>query len=98
MSKNRYSARIDENQPYIVEELRKIQGVTVELDCNDIIVGYQGVNFWFEIKDPAKLTKDGRLPLAQMKQSQIDLLRDWKGQYSIVSDIDEILQIMGFSK
>ena len=98
MSKYRQAAKVDANQSGIVKQLRSIPGVTVAPGHDDILIGWKGQTFWMEIKDPAKLTKDGRLPLAQMKPSQIDLLREWKGQYNIVSDIDEILQIMGINR
>ena len=98
MSKYRKDAAVDENQPEIVKQLRGIPGVSVEPGHDDLLVGCRGVTYWFELKNPAKLTKNGRLPIAQMKRAQIDLLRSWRGQYNIVSDIDEILEIIGVTR
>ena len=59
MSKNRYSARADANQPEIVKQLRKM-GMSVQCNMDDILIGWKGKNYWIEIKDPAKtLKKDG---------------------------------------
>lgn len=97
MSKNRYSKAVDENQPHIVASLRKLNGVTVELDCNDILVGYKGRNYFIEIKDPSKtLRKDGRIKTDIFKKSQIDLMRSWKGQYSICWTFMDCLDVIGY--
>lgn len=66
----RRAARVDDNQPSIVDDLRKIPGFTVRSLASvgegfpDIAVGLLGVTGLYEIKDPAKspsarkLTKD----------------------------------------
>ena len=36
MSKFRRAAKIDKNQPYIVDELRKIPGISVQVGMDDI--------------------------------------------------------------
>ncbi|MGR3221210.1 MAG: hypothetical protein ACUZ8H_15555 [Candidatus Anammoxibacter sp.] len=96
MSKHRRAARIDENQPEIVKALRKIPGVTVELGHDDILVGYQGVTYWFEIKDPGAVSKrTGEILDSEKKDSQKKLESEWKGQYSIVWNIDQILAEIG---
>ncbi len=51
MSKNRYSARTDNNEAEIVKALRKM-GYSVQVGMDDILVGTKGLNFWLEIKDP----------------------------------------------
>lgn len=99
MSKNRYGKRIDANQPEIVEQLLELPCVTVELDRDDIYVGYKGVNYWIEIKDPKRtLRQDGRIRPDTFKESQIDLLRDWTGQYAIAWTFEEVLDIIGFRR
>lgn len=51
--------RVDANQAQIVKELRDA-GCSVQClhevgkGCPDILVGYEGYNFLFEIKDPSK--------------------------------------------
>ena len=93
----RLRPRSDANQPSIVAALRKM-GMSVIVDCNDILVGYKGVNWWFEIKDPHKtLRKDGRIRAADsvFKDEQVRLMRDYRGQYKIVWTLEEILEEMG---
>jgi len=96
LSKHRRAARIDSNQPEIVKALRKIPGVTVHLDMDDILVGYKGVNYWYEIKDPEKLfKKDGTFNKGEIKPSQVKLIDGWMGHYKIVWSLDMILEDIG---
>jgi len=98
MSKYRQAAKIDSNQPDIVKALRKINGVTVELNHDDILVGYKGLTFWFEIKTPESVsTKTGLILESAKKPSQKKLEKEWKGHYRIISNIDEILTDIGLS-
>lgn len=91
--------RIDANQPAIVKALRAIAGVSVQLDMDDILVGYKGRCYWFEIKDPEKLfNKKGGVNNAAIKDSQRKLVAEFKGHYSIVWDIDQILEEIGIKK
>lgn len=99
MSKYRQAAKIDANQPDIVKDLRKIKGVTVELNHDDILVGYKGITYWYEIKTPESVSKQTGLILESAKKpSQIRLEKEWKGHYRIVSNIDEILSDIGISQ
>jgi hypothetical protein len=66
--------RIDSNQPDIVKELRD-KGYSVEVGHDDILVGYQGRTYWYEIKTGAR---------AEIKESQLKLLDTFKGHYKIV--------------
>ena len=94
MSKNRYSARADANQPEIVKQLRKL-GMSVQCGMDDILVGWQGKNYWIEIKDPEKtLKKDGSYKSTALKDSQKKLLAEWKGQYSVCHSLERILEVM----
>jgi hypothetical protein len=108
MSKYRQAAAVDSNQSKIVKALRKIPGVSVHTGVDDIFVGYSrknigffctvNFNYWYEIKSPDTLNKDGRSKRSAFKKSQIDLLRDWKGHYKIVWTLDEILDDIGITK
>lgn len=87
-------ARIDGNQKQIVEQLRRL-GVTVlhthQLkNCFDILVGYEGKNYAFEIKDGSK-PKSAR-QLTEGEQKFFDI---WKGQVNKVESIEEICKIIG---
>tara|TARA_R110000822_G_C15338773_1_gene495904 strand:- start:26015 stop:26308 length:294 start_codon:yes stop_codon:yes gene_type:complete len=94
MSKNRYSARADANQPKIVSQLRKM-GYSVMTGHDDIFIGHNGKNYWIEIKDPEKtLLKDGTWKAGALKDSQIKLLEEWQGQYDAVHSIEQILEII----
>lgn len=44
MSKHRYAASVDKNQPEIVKALRKIPGVTVQVGMDDILIGRNGMD------------------------------------------------------
>lgn len=82
----RRAARIDENQPEIVEALRAIEGVTVEVNHDDLLVGYAGNTYWYEIKVG---------PKSEIKKSQYKLLDEWTGHYKIVWSLQMILNDMG---
>lgn len=86
-SHRRQAARIDANQPEIVKALRKLDGVSVELDKDDILVGYQGATYWIEIKTG---------PKAKIKESQKKLVENWQGHYAICWNIDQILYEIGY--
>ena len=86
MSRARRVKRTDLNQPAIVKALRDISGVTVQLDVDDILVGYKGRTYWFEIKES---------PKSNIQPSQINLTENWKGHYKIVWSLDMILADMG---
>lgn len=87
--------RIDSNQPDIVKALRSIPGVTVEPDHDDIIVGFRGATYWFEIKEPGAVGKDGRVRPSELRPSQQRLLATFTGHYQVVWCLDQILQAIG---
>ena len=96
MSKYRRAAKIDSNQPEIVDALRGIPGVTVQVGMDDILVGHKGRNYWFEIKEPGFVSKKtGSVLKSGIKDSQHKLLEHWTGHYSIVWNVDQILAEMG---
>lgn len=83
--------RVDANQKQIVAALRKIPGVTVHLThmvadgFPDIVVGYKGRNYLFEIKDGSKP------PSAQKLTPDEQVFHDtWKGQVNIATCFDDI--------
>jgi hypothetical protein len=85
MSKYRRAAKVDSNQPGIVEELLKHAGVSVALKHDDILVGYDGVTKWYEIKRDRK---------AEIKPGQEKLRQTWQGHYAIVTSAEEIIADM----
>ena len=78
----RRAARVDANQPALVKELRDA-GYSVATGHDDILVGRNGITLWVEVKASEKKK-------AQLKPSQVALLRDWKGAYIVASTFWEI--------
>ena len=92
MSKYRQAPRIDENQTEIVRQLRKL-GYSVQTGMDDILVGHNGVTYWFEIKCPIKtLNKNGTYKAGAIKPSQLKLQAEWKGHYRVVHCIEQIIE------
>ena len=89
--------KTDGNQKDIVKHLLEIPGISVKTNVDDILVGYNKVNYWFEIKRPDRSNKKGELYNRNRKteKNQIDLLETWRGQYAIVSTLEQILEAIG---
>jgi hypothetical protein len=82
MSKYRRAAKVDGNQAEIVKALRAIPGISVATRHDDILVGYRGRTYWYELKKSVK---------AEVKPGQEMLRQTWQGHYAIVSSVEEIL-------
>ena len=97
MSKNRRAAKVDGNQMRIVKKLCKIQGITVKLGHDDILVGYKGRTYWYEIKSEDVISKrTGFVMPSAIKKSQTTLIETWTGHYKIVWSAEQILdEIIG---
>jgi hypothetical protein len=92
MSKYRQAARVDSNQGEIVAYLRSM-GASVQTGMDDLLVGWKGKTFWFEIKDPEKtLTKSGEWKSGALKDSQVKLCDEWRGHYQVVHSVEQIIQ------
>lgn len=87
----RRAARVDDNQAEIVKALRAI-GCTVQSlaaigkGCPDILVGFSGQNFTFEIKDGSKVPSARKLTSDEQKWHT-----DWRGQVAIIESVDDAL-------
>jgi len=87
----RRAAKIDVNQPEIVEQIRDL-GYTVQhlhtlgKGCPDIMVGAKGKNYLFEIKNPEY---DGKLTADEQEWHEM-----WKGQVDIVETIEDVLEVV----
>ena len=79
--------RADGNQKAITAALRKVGASvqclhTIGKGCPDILVGWHGVNFLFEIKQPGgKLTPD-----------ESKFFETWAGQVDIIFSAEEAIQ------
>ena len=86
----RRDARVDQNQKAIVDDLKAI-GATVQhlhaqgQGCPDILVGWEGENFLMEIK----------MSSGKLNRKQEGWHSWWKGQKSVVHNIDEALKVLG---
>lgn len=96
--KHRHAAKIDRNQPMLVKYLLMVPGVTVALKHDDIIVGYRGRNYWFEIKPPEEIDADGYPYPGRIKDSQITLLETWLGHYRVVWGLKQMFDDMGINR
>lgn len=83
-------AKIDTNQPEIVEALRAV-GVSVQSTATigkgfPDLVAAKGQNTWIiEVKQPdGKLTSD-----------QIKFIEEWRGVVHIVRSVDDALRVVG---
>ena len=89
----RVDAKVDGNQDRIVRDLRKL-GATIAYTyplgkgAADILVGYKGVNYWFEIKDPAQPARFRKLTPDEKK-----LHETWQGQIAVVEETADCLKI-----
>lgn len=90
--------KVDANQPEIVKALRAIPGVSVELGHDDVLVGYQGRTYWYEIKTPECVGKDGNILESKKKDCQKVLEAEWKGHYRIIHCIEQILDDIGIDR
>lgn len=86
---SKHFARVDSNQPQIVKELRK-QGYSVQhvhelKNFVDIIVGFNGRNYLFEIKtdDKKKLT-----------EGETIFFNNWTGQTNIICCSEDAINII----
>ena len=92
--------RADENQAEIVADLRAI-GATVEHlhevgdGCPDIMVGWRGGNYLFEIKKPASVQFQLRIRATGLTVKQQDWHDRWLGQVAVIRSIGDALDIMG---
>lgn len=100
MSRRYQIKNTDDNEKDIVAALRKIPGVNVQTDVNDILIGYRGVNYWIEIKNPNEVDKNGAPYKKNNKtyEKQKNLLDYWTGRYQICTTLDQVLAEIGITK
>ena len=89
----RRASKIDTNQPEIVKALRKlgysVLHVHVIKNAFDILVGANGFNYAFEIKD-------GSLPPSRKKLTpgEQDFFNSWQGQVNVAECLEDILKVI----
>ena len=93
----RRRAKVDENQPAIVAELRKAGCSVLDLSkvgggCPDLLVARAGVTVLIEVIGPDKAK---RFPPYGLSQGQIGWHAAWRGPVYAVRTSDEALAAMG---
>lgn len=83
--------RIDANQKEIVEAFRSL-GCSVFITSAvgkgfpDIVVGFRGKNYLFEIKDGKKYQSQQKLT-----EPEIKFKVEWEGQFAIINCVDQVI-------
>lgn len=91
----RRAARVDGNQKVIVGDLRAV-GVSVQhlhtvgQGCPDILCGWQGGNWTFEIKDPDQPPSKRKLT-----EAEAEWHITWRGQVDVIETAEDAIRIMG---
>lgn len=90
----RRNAKVDANQKQIVSALRRagcsVQSLaTVGKGCPDLLVGRNGKNFLFEVKDGAKVPSARKLTDDEKQWHQA-----WAGQIAVVESIDDAVRLI----
>ena len=95
----RSAARVDNNQDDIVESLLTIPGVSVEKGHDDILVGFRGDTYWYEIKSARAVSRrSGKVLKSQVRKTQNRLKSEFMGHYKIVTCLEDILIDMEIMK
>jgi len=96
MGHDRRNSKVDGNHKSIVKDLEKLNGVSVKSVAQikkflDIVVGYDGNNYLFEIKNPEYPPSARKLTPDEKKFHE-----SWKGQADVVLTTQEILNKIGY--
>ena len=92
----RRRARTDGNHRAVIDALRQIPGVSVADTSRlgqgfpDCVVGYRGMSYLLEIKDPAQPPSKRRL--TPDEQAWFDR---WRGHAEVVETIEQALKAIG---
>lgn len=87
--------RTDANHKSIIDALRKIENVsvfsthTIGKGFPDIVVGFWGKNYLFEIKDHKKTPSQKKLTPDEVK-----FHTTWHGQVNVVETIEDIYKFL----
>lgn len=90
--------RTDANHKQLINQIRQVPFISVfsthELGKGfpDIVVGYRGINYLFEIKDENKTASQKKLTDAEVK-----FHRGWMGQVHIVENIKDVYKIININ-
>ena len=84
-------ARVDANQAVIVAALRKLGATVLHLHqlgkgAPDLAVGYEGRNYFLELKDGSKPPSARKLTPDEAK-----FHAEWRGQVAVIESVDEAI-------
>lgn len=90
----RFRAKVDTNQPAVVAGLRKIGASVRSLaqigkGLPDLLVGFRGKNFLFEIKDGSKSKSQKKLTTDEQL-----FFDTWKGSAYLIESLEEAIEIL----
>lgn len=91
----RTAARIDSNQPEIIQALRKVGASVapthmVGKGFPDVVVGFRSQNFLLEIKDGGKARSK-----RQLTDDERDWHLTWQGDARVVESVNDALKAIG---
>jgi hypothetical protein len=95
---SKFPKRVDQNQKHIVKAFREL-GASVQIlsevgkGCPDILVGVDGKNYLFEIKNGEKPPSGQKL--TEPEQVFFDT---WKGQVKVINSIADVVHFMDYFK
>jgi hypothetical protein len=91
--------KTDKNHKEILDQCRQIPQLsafsthTMGKGFPDIVIGYKGLNYLFEIKDGEKPQSARRLT-----QAESEFFCHWKGQVNVIHTIQDILEVLQIKK
>lgn len=90
----RRAAKVDDNQREIVKKLRSIgcsvrSTAAIGMGFPDIVVGYRGVNYLFEIKDGSKPPSARKLT-----PMEHEFILTWCGSVHVIESFQDAMQVL----
>jgi len=90
--------RADANQAQIVKKLRDMGATVVILSqvgggCPDLLCGFQGRNYVFEVKTPQAARKKNPFGKSVLSDRQVKWFLLWKGHANIIRSFEEAVSI-----
>lgn len=102
---SRYARKVDTTHAAVVKALRAV-GCSVQSlasvgkGCPDLLVGWGGRTFLFEVKSPEAIKKDGTVGLSHRitAEDQARWQANWRGSFVVtVTGPDDALKRMGLA-
>lgn len=94
MKRRGFAKRRDNNEAGIVDELRAAGCTVIRLDKPaDLLVGYNGRNYLFEVKNPD--AERGKRQALELTEDEAEFHQSWTGQVGIITTSEEAMQRMG---